>query len=329
MATYTDAVTRTGAQALMPEDVSKEILGMIEEPSVVMTLARQLPNMSRKQTRLPVIGSIPQAFFVTGDTGRKQATTMAWDNVFINAEELAVLVPVPNAVIDDSDYDIWGEIKGPITSAIGKAVDQAILYGINAPAAWPECIVEGAEAAGHEVTVGEIGDIYDDIMGVNGVLDLVERDGYLVNGHAASPGMKARLRGLRSKAPGDTGTQRTGETIFVTGLMTDGKASYSLDGEQLLFPRNGALDPSRSLLISGDWDQLVYSIRQDLTFEVFPSGVISDDAGAVVFNAMQQDSAIMRVVIRLGWALPNPVNLVNTNAATRYPFAIYEPTASS
>lgn len=317
---YTALTTRSNAQALMPEEVSKEILGLIEEPSVVMTLGRQLPNMSRKQTRIPVIGSVPQAFFVNGDTGRKQATSMSWDNVFVNAEELAVLVPIPNAVIDDADYDIWGETKGPIASAIGKAFDQAVLYGINAPASWPECIVEAAEAAGHEITVGEIGDAYDDIMGVNGLLDLVERDGFNVTGHAASPGMKARLRGLRDKQ---------GSPVFVTGLMSDGKPSYSLDGENILFPRNGALDASRSLMISGDWDQLVYAIRQDLTFEVFPSGVISDDAGVVVFNAMQQDSAIMRVVMRVGWALPNPINLVNSNAATRYPFAIYEPTASS
>jgi len=317
---FNTSISRSDAQALMPEEVSSEILGMIEEPSVVMTLGRRLPNMSRKQSRIPVIGSVPQAFFVNGDTGRKQTTTMSWDNVFVNAEELAVLVPVPNAVLDDAEYDIWGETKGPIASAIGKAFDQAVFYGINAPAAWPECIVEKAEAAGHEVTVGEIGDIYDDLLGENGVLDLVERDGFTVNGHAASPGMKARLRGLRSD---------TGEPIFVTGLMSDGKSSYSLDGEQILFPRNGALDASRSLLISGDWDQLVYAVRQDLTFEVFPSGVISDDSGVVVFNAMQQDSAIMRVVMRIGWALPNPINLVNTNASTRYPFAIYEPSASS
>lgn len=317
---YNTSISRTDAQALMPEEVSREILGAIEEPSVVMTLGRRLPNMSRKQSRIPVLGSIPQAFFVSGDTGRKQTTTMAWDNVFVNAEELAVLVPVPNAVIDDADYDIWGEIRGPITSAIGKAVDQAVLYGINAPAAWPECIVEGAEAAGHEITVGEVGDLYDDLLGEGGVLDLVERDGYDVNGHVASPGMKARMRGLRDSE---------GQPIFVQGLMSAGKPSYTLDGEPIFFPKNGALDPSRSLLISGDWNQLVYAIRQDITFEVFNSGVISDDSGVVVFNAMQQDSAIMRVVIRLGWALPNPINQVNPTAATRYPFAFYEPASAS
>lgn len=320
MATYNSVTDRTAAQALMPEEVSREILGNIEESSVVMTLGRRLPNMSRKQTRIPVLGSVPSAYFVSGDTGRKQTTSISWDNVFVNAEEIAVLVPVPNAVIDDADYDIWAEIKGPITSAIGKVFDQAVLYGINAPAAWPECIVEAAEAAGHEVTLGEVGDLYDDLLGVNGVLDLIERDGFSVNGHAASPGMRARLRGLRDE---------NGVPLFTSALMSSGKTEYSLDGEPMYFPRNGALDPSRSLVISGDWDQLVYAIRQDFTYDVFPSGVISDDSGVVVFNAMQQDSAIMRVVLRAGWALPNPINLVNPTAATRYPFAFLEPVAAS
>ncbi len=317
---YDTLTERGAAQALMPEEVSQEILGDVDEASVVMTLARRLPNMSRKQSRMPVLATLPNAYFVSGDTGRKQSTNISWDNVYLNAEELAVLVPIPNAVIDDTDYDIWEEVKVPIRSAIGKAFDQAVLYGINAPAAWPEAIVEAAEAAGHEVTLGENGDIYDDLLGVNGVLDLVERDGFMVTGHAASPGMKARLRGLRTTE---------GLPIFTSALMSDGKTSYSLDGEPMIFPRNGALDPSRSLLISGDWEQLVYAIRQDLTYDVFPSGVISDDSGVVVFNAMQQDSAIMRVVIRLAWALPNPINLVNTNAATRYPFAFLEPVAAS
>ena len=37
----------------------------------------------------------------------------------------------------------------------------------------------------------------------------------------------------------------------------------------------------------------------------------------------------LRVVFRMGWALPNPINLVNEDAATRYPFAILQPASAS
>lgn len=35
----------------------------------------------------------------------------------------------------------------------------------------------------------------------------------------------------------------------------------------------------------------------------------------------------LRVVFRAGWALPNPVNRVNTNEDTRYPFAVLKPSS--
>jgi HK97 family phage major capsid protein len=315
---YNSQISRSAANALMPEEVSQEILGNIEAASVVMSMGNRLPNMSRKQRRIPVIGSVPVAYFVNGDTGRKQTTSVSWDNVYINAEELAVIVPIPEAVLDDAEYDIWGQIRPGIETAIGKAIDRAVIYGIDAPAAWPECIIEGAEAAGHEVTLGEVGDLYDDLLAEGGVLNKVEEDGYMVTGHVAAHGMKAKLRSLRDQQD---------RPLFLSGMQ--GKAEYTLDGETLSFPKNGAVDPSRSLLISGDWSQLVYAIRQDITYKMLDQAVIDDGAGNIVFNLAQQDMVAMRVVIRLGWALPNPINLVNTDAATRYPFAFLEPVAAS
>lgn len=324
--TYTDMVQREDSQALMPEDVASEILGKIAEESVVMNLATRLPNMTRKQRRLPVWQSLPQAYFVDGDTGLKQTTKSAWSNVYLNAEELAVIVVIPDAVADDADYDLWEQMKPGIVSAIGKKVDQAVLYGIDAPALWPEALKIGAEAAGHVVTVGDVGDLYDDLMGEGGVLSLVEEDGFMPNGHVAALRMRAKLRGLREK---DVDGEATGSPIFTSARMAEGKTTYALDGEELLFPRNGAIDPDRSLLVSGDWTQLVYAIRQDITYKLITEGVITDEENNIVVNLAQQDASALRVVFRLGWALPNPINLVNEDEGTRYPFAIYEPANGS
>lgn len=319
---YNDEINRDAAGALMPEDAAREILGQVAEESVVMNLARRLPDMSRRTRRLPVWSTLPNAYFVNGDRGRKQTTSVSWDNVFITAEELAVIVPIPDAVADDADYDLYAEARPAIVSAIGKAVDQAILYGINAPASWPDPITIGAAEAGHEVNVGDVGDLYADLLGEGGVLNLVEEDGYMPSGHVSALRMKARLRDLRDADD---------RPIFVTGLMSNGKSSYSLDGEPILFPRNGAVDPARTLLVSGDWSQIVYAIRQDITWKVLTEAVITDneDPPNIIFNLAQDDMSALRVVFRLGWALPNPINLVNTDAATRYPFATYEPVGAS
>jgi len=319
-------IDRTDAGALIPEDVAAEILGSIAEESVVMNFGRRLPNMSRRQKRLPVWSQLPQAFFVNGDTGLKSSTKAAWDNKFIDAEEIACFVIIPDAVADDADYDILAEVKPGIVSAIGKTVDQAVLYGLNAPSTWPVNILQGAANAGHVITRGDVGDLYDDILGEGGVLSKVEEDGYMPTGHVAALRLRAALRGLREK---DVDGNATGQPIFVSSRMDAGKTTYSLDGEQIMFPRNGAIDPSRAELISGDWSQLVWSVRQDLTYKVITEGVITDSGGNILINLPQQDASALRVVFRVGWQLPNPINLVNEDADTRYPFATLEPVSAS
>jgi HK97 family phage major capsid protein len=326
MVQYNDLIDRDDAGALMPEDVAREILGNIAAESVVMNFGRRLPNMSRKTRRQPVWTQLPQAYFVNGDTGLKQSTKVAWDNTYINAEEIACYVVIPDAVLDDADYDLLGEAKPGIVSAIGKTFDQAVLYGINAPADWPDPITIGVEEHGHRVTLGSVGDLYDDLLGEGGVLSLIEEDGFMPNGHVAALRMKAKLRGLREK---DINGDATGPPIFVTSRMSGEATAYSLDGEPLAFPRNGAIDPARTLMVSGDWDQLVWAVRQDITYKVITEGVITDANNEIIINLPQQDSIALRCVFRVGWALPNPINLVNEDEETRFPFATLEPVGAS
>jgi HK97 family phage major capsid protein len=312
---YDSLTNRTDTGSLMPEEFSREIIQTVPERSAVLQMARRLPNMTRAQSRIPVLSVLPTAYFVQGDTGLKQTTETAWRNVYINAEELAVIVPIPENVIADVDYDIWGEIRPLIVEALGGAIDAAMLYGTNKPASWPDGITVGANAAGNEVVLGAGGgDLFDDIMGEGGVLGLVEADGYEVTGHIAAMSMKARLRGLR-----DT----DGQPIFLRSMQDTTR--YELDGNPLMFPRNGSVNPAASLLVSGDWEQMVYSVRQDITWKVLDQAVIQDNNGVIIYNLPQQDMIALRCTMRLGWALPNPINRIQTVDANRYPFAVLKP----
>lgn len=311
---YNNIIDRTGAEALIPEEVSREIIQSVPQSSAVMQLARKLPNMARAQRRMPVLSALVNAYFVSGDTGLKQTTEAAWENKYINAEELAVIVPIPEAVLDDADYDIWGEIKPRINEAFGKAFDAAVLYGTNAPADWPDDLLTGATAAGHIVTLGTGADLYEDVLGEGGTLAKVEEDGFGVTGHIAALTMKAKLRGLRDA---------NGVPIFNSSVQE--RTRYTLDGTDLVFPLNGAVDASKSLLVSGQWDQLLYALRQDVTYKMLTEAVIQDAAGNIIYNLAQQDLVALRAVMRLGWALPNPISQVAQTEATRYPFSILVP----
>ncbi len=309
-----DAIGASDAAALIPEEVSKEIMEGAVQQSTVMRLATRLPNMSRSQHRLPVLSGLPIAYFV-GSTGLKKSSKQAWENKYIYAEELAVIVPIEEKLLDDADYDIWGAVKPRLIEAFGLKFDAAVFYAAaDTPATWPSSILTGATAAGHVVALGTGVDMYDDIMTENGTLTLVEQDGFMVNGHIGALSMMARLRGLRDA---------NGRPIFVENIQNG--PAYMLNGSSILFPINGAVDPTQSLLISGDWKQAVFSIRQDITWKVLDQAVIQDEAGNILYNLAQQDMVALRAVMRLGWQLPNPINRVTASSVTRYPFAVLTP----
>lgn len=309
---YNSQIDRTGAQALVPEDASREIIQGVPEQSAIMRLARRLPNMSTDQRRMPVLSNLLTAYFVTGDTGLKQTTQAAWENKYINAEELAVIVPIPENVLADTNYDVWGEIRPRIMEAFGYAFDQAVMYGTNAPDDWPTDLLAGAVAAGNSVTLGTGADLYDDIMGVGGVISKVEDDGYMVTGHVGAMSMRSRLRGLRDA---------NGVPIFVRTMQ--GATQYELDGAPMEFP--SSVIAGSSLLLSGDFKQVVYSIRQEITYKMLTEAVITDAAGNIVINLAQQDMVALRAVMRLGWQLPNPLNRYQQTEASRYPIAALLP----
>ena len=311
---YNSLTSRTDAAPLIPEEVTREIFKAAEEQSVIMRLGRELPTMSRKQLRLPVASALAEAYFVTGETGLTQTSEMAWQNKYVTAEKLAVLIPIPKDTFDDQDYDLWGETKDSAGTAIGKAFDAAVIHGTNAPDEWPDDLVTGATAASHTVSLAASTDVFDAVMGESGSMSKPEADGFMVTGHIAALTMKAKLRGLRDA---------NGYPVFATNMQ--GALSYSLDGSPLLFPRNGGLNPSSALMVSGDFDQLVWAKRLDMEFEVFKEGVIQDGAGNIVWNLMQQNMYAMQIIVRIGWQLPNPVNRVNATEATRYPFGILIP----
>lgn len=321
---FNSLISRTDAAALIPEDASAEILKGVAESNPLMRLARRLPNMSRAQRRLPVASALATAYFVSGDTGLKQTTEVNWANVYIDAEEIAAIVPIPSAVLDDADFDIWAEARPQIVEAMNVAIVQAVLYGTNIPATWTvnlgaAGLVAGSTAAGHTISLAAYTDAYEAILGetpagVDGAFMLVEADGFMVNGSIAHPSVKGMLRNLRDTA---------GNPIFKTSVQ--GPTSYELDGAPLYFPTDGSITAASSLLIPGQWDQLVWAMRQDMTYTIATEGVITDNAGAIVYNLFQQDMVALRAVMRLGFALPNPINRQNQVAATRFPFAVLTP----
>lgn len=309
--TDANVIDRSGAESLIPTEEANEIIQGTITQSAVLSRGRKLANMTSRQYKMPVLDMLPIAYFVNGDTGQKKTTKQAWDKKFITAEEIAVIVPIPEAVLDDAEYDIWAEVKPRVTEAFGKVIDGAILFDVDKPSTWRDGVVTTATKAQSVVTLGASDNLYDKIMAEEGVIAKVEDSGYFVNGHMADISMRAKLRGLKDA---------DGNPIFKSDMH--GATSYSLDGSPMNFPNNGAFDKSKALMISGDFSQLVYSIRQDITFKLFTEGVVQNTDGTIAYNLMQNDMVALRAVMRLGWEIPNPINALKTDKTKRCPFSI-------
>jgi len=305
------AIDRTGAAALIPEDVANDIVKAVEYESVALKRFRTR-RMSRKQQRIPVLGTMPTANWVNGDTGLKSVTEAAWANKYLNAEPVACIIPIPEDVLDDADYDLWAEVKPLAVQAIARKIDSAVfLNDVTRPASWPTSIQLGCVAASHSVTRGtaaaNIGSIATDISNAMG---MVEADGFVPSASIAVPTFKALVRNAR-----DTDGQRLLDTSNDANAIHGVPIDFTLAG---LWGTN-ATDPE---LFTGDFSQGVMGIRTDIQAKILTESTLYDDNGDVLFALAQQDMVALRLVTRVAFQVPNPINYHNTNGATRYPFAM-------
>lgn len=297
-------ISRTDVASLIETQVASEIFEGVVKDSKALQLFRRLPNMTSDKTKLRILDSLPLAYFVdeTQNNGRKQTTKMAWDNKFINAEELAVIIPIKENVLNDTSIDIWAEVRPRIVEAFAKKIDNAIFFGVEKPTGWRAGLVPSVITAGATVTETNNG-LYSDI---NDTMVKVEESGYDVTGLLGGVGLKGKFRMM---------TDTTGQPLNTTEI---GSLSR-------VFMDNGVWDKTKATLIAGDFSQAVYAIRQDITYKLLTEAVIQDPStGNIAYNLAQEDMVALRVVMRLGWEIPNPVNALN-ETATRFPFAALVP----
>jgi HK97 family phage major capsid protein len=301
---YNNVISRTDAAALIPEDVAALIGLGVTEQSAALQKFRNV-RLSTAQQRIPVISALPTAYFVNGDTGLKQTTEVNWTNKYLNVEEIAAIIPIPEAVLDDTAFDVWAAVRPLAVEAIGRTLDAAIFFGTNKPASWPSDITTAATAAGNNYTRGTNtaaqGGISADLSALYG---LVEADGFDVNGLIANRSYRGLLRNVR-----DT----TGQ------LMTD--PTY---GVGVTYPMRGIWPTGAGAAeaIAGDFTEGIIGVRQDITFKVLDQAVIQDNTGVIQYNLAQQDMVALRLVARYAWQVANVINHDQVVEANRYPFAV-------
>lgn len=285
--------------------------------SVVFSRGRNIGAMPKGKMSIPVPETLISAGFVQGSTGQKPVSDASLKTNQLIAGKIAAIVLIPQDVIDDADIDLWAQwIRPNIPNAFGAALDGAALFGAGKPDEWTgfqSGLVPQAVAKGNVKALS--GDIYQDIMGVGGLIYQVNSDGFPVNGFAGDSEIEAELRGAVDK---------NGRPLYNSFLEPiSGEARQAIDGKPYYSLENGAWfdTVNNSLLIGGDFNKLIYSIRKEIEYKISTDATVTLPNGEVV-NCFQQNVVAFLMEMRVGAAVLNPVTRKNPDEATRFPFAV-------
>lgn len=311
-------ISRADALSLINRQDAREIWQAAPQFSAALRTFRRI-NMTKKQYRVPVIASLPNAEFVSGEDADdensiKPTTKMTWGDRTVEAEEIAGIVVIPENVLADaeSDFDLWGEIRPRIAEAVGITLDRAVFFGTNAPASWPDGLIPQAIAANNDFAEGGSGvDLAEDI---NQTIGLVEDDGYDATTAYARRSLRRRVRGLRddNNAP-----------IYTVSLSEAGRVTNLYDAD-LEFVTNGAWDNAVATALFGDPDFAVLGIRQDITYKFLDQATVT--IGDELVSLAERDLVGLRFKMRVGFQTAE--TLTTEGGETAFPFSVLVPAGS-
>jgi HK97 family phage major capsid protein len=307
----------TRGEVEVPQELSNDVIQDIPASSVAMQLST-VRRMSSRTYRQPVLDALPEAFWLSQtstnhDAALKQTTKMDWSHFTMEVAEIAVIVPLPDSLVDDENIPLWAEIRPRLASAFAKKIDQAVLYGTDRPAVWTtSAIVPGAIAAGNTVTAHDPSGDGDTAQDLAKVGLLLAEQGYDLNGFVTGPGYQYRLYQERDA---------NGQPIYGPAQGTNPATIF---GEQFQQVKSGVWDKDEADVLTGDWSRSIIGLRQDITFTMHTDGVISDSDGKVLLNLMQQDAKAMRAVMRLAHVVVND-EVRQLSGHDHYPFAVLQP----
>lgn len=322
-------MSRADAIALIVEERGAEVVQLAEQQSVAMAAFTKQP-MGTSIREIPLLETLPSAYWLdSGDQGDKTGaaakddavkptTSMKFGVKKLVAEEIACIAVIPEAVLEDAHYDLWGFIRARAAEAIGRAVDMAVFFGAavdskgtvgTAPASFGGGLFKMATDNDHVHQAAEDPDIGEDF---NLAMALIEDDNYNPAAAFCGNSLKPKLRGLRDK---------NGNPIYAPGLRNQpGVASAdAVYGVPTRYSTNGAWDPTKAVAILADPQYCIIGVRQDIQAKFLDQATIQG------VNLAETDQLALRIRARFGFTVLCPKGL--GQSAKPFPAAVISPKA--
>lgn len=279
-------ISRAEVATLIQEAYANDLLAAAKEGSTALQ-AFPTVSMGTKTTHMPVLATLPNAGWVsesaTDSAGVKPTAEATWADRTLVAEEVAVIIPVHENVVDDASTSLLEEIAALGGQAIGKKLDQAVLFGTDKPASWVSPALLAAATAASQTKTVVAGDANEDdlVGGINQVAKAVAVSGYMPDTLISSLAFRFEVANLRDA---------NGNPIF---------RDESFAGFRTYFNMNGAWAPDAAEAIVVDSSRVRIGVRQDITVKFL------DQATVGSINLAERDMIALRLKARFAYVLGN------------------------
>lgn len=277
-------ISRAELSTLIEEAYSQALLASATASSAALAALPNV-NMGTKLTHLPVLASLPTAGWVaesaTDASGVKPQSDASWADRTLVAEEIATIIPVHEDAVADASVAVLDEVARLGGQAIGKVLDEAVLFGTNKPVSWASSdLLAAATAAGQTVTVtGGAANASDLVGAVNQAAKMLALAGWLPDTIICSLGLRYDVANLRDSQ---------GAPIF---------RDEQFAGFNTVFCRNGAWDSAAAEILVIDSSRFRLGVRQDITVKLL------DQATVGSINLAERDMMALRIKARYGYVL--------------------------
>ncbi|WNM68952.1 major capsid protein [Mycobacterium Phage TribleTrouble] len=291
-------ISRSEVATLIEEAYADTLLAAAKEGSTALS-AFPTVNMGTKTTHLPVLATLPEAGWVTESAtdpaGVKPQSKVTWADRTLVAEEIAVIIPVHENIIDDATVAVLSEIAELGGQAIGKKLDQAVFFGTQKPASWVSpALLPAAIAAGQVVNVVDgIANESDIVGATNQVAEAIAVAGWAPDTLISSLALRYKVANLRDA---------NGNPVF---------RDESFAGFRTFFNKNGAWDPEAAVELIADSSRIRIGVRQDIQVKFLDQATLG--TGENQINLAERDMVALRLKARYAYVLGNSATAIGAN----------------
>ncbi len=277
--------TNEGAE-LVPEYFSSEIIRVANKYGVVRRNARRMPLAGK--TNFPTASGVV-AYRVEG-MAKITTSAPSTDNVTLDPQKLAALVPVDNDLLADANVDVVDLIALLAGEALAKKEDEWGILGLAAT----EGIFQNSSVPSRDMGSGL--DAYDDATWSDLLLmqnlldeDAVEGAKYLMS--------RSLWNTFRAKTIGDDDARY----IFQDPGQNTPPTIWSLPVEwSKVMPKPSDVSQANKPFVAlANFDYMMFGDRKQVTLDVTTEATVTSTDGNTSLNLFERDMSAVRLIERI------------------------------